>query len=80
MILIFTNILAKYIEPHVEQSFGKHQSGFCRNRSTTDHIFTLRMIYKTFQEHNKYLHQLYIDFTRLTPYAEEIIADHERGC
>ena len=45
---IFTNILAKYIEPHVEQSFGKNQSGFCRNRSTTDHIFTLRMIYKKF--------------------------------
>ena len=77
---ISTNILAKYTEPHAEQSFGENQHGFRRNRSTTDHIFTLGMIYKKFHEHNKYLHQLYIDFTRLTPHAEEITEDHECGC
>jgi hypothetical protein len=76
---IFTNILAKYIQPHLEQSFGKNQPGFHRNQSTTDHIFTLHMIYKTFHEY-KYLHQLYVDFTRLIPYAQEIIEDHECGC
>ena len=27
----------------------------------------------------EYLHQLYVDFTGLTPYAEEIIEDHECG-
>ena len=77
---IFSNILDKYIEPHVEQSFRENQSGFHRNWSTTGHIFTLHMIYKKFNEYNKYLHQLYVDFTRLTPFAGEIFKNYECEC
>jgi len=38
---IFTNILANYIEPYAEQTFGDYQCGFRTNRSKTDHMFIL---------------------------------------
>lgn len=59
---IFTSILAKYIEPYAEQSFGEYQCGFRRGRSTTDQIFALRMILEKFYEYDKPLYQLYVDF------------------
>ena len=59
---IFTSILAKYIEPYVELSLGDYQCGFRKGRSTTDQIFSLRLILEKFYEYNLPLHQFYIDF------------------
>mgnify|MGYP000153190231 CR=1 FL=1 len=49
---IFTNILVKYITPYVEEVIGEYQCGFRNNRSTTDHIFTLRIIISKFKHTN----------------------------
>ena len=41
---IFTNLLARYIEPYVEELLGDYQCGFQKGRSSMDQIFCLRMI------------------------------------
>ena len=59
---IFTNLLAKNIEPYTEQILGDYQCGFRKGRSTTDQIFSLRQIIEKFYEHNTPLHYLFVDF------------------
>jgi hypothetical protein len=58
---IFTNVLARSMEPYVEEILGEYQSGFQRGRSTTDQIFSLRILEKAY-EYNVDIHQLYVDY------------------
>jgi sorting nexin-29 len=39
---IFTRLVAKHLEPYVQEIFGDYQCGFRTGRSTTDQIFSLR--------------------------------------
>jgi hypothetical protein len=41
---ILSNILLLRLIPYAEEIIGDHQCGFRRNRSTTDHIFSIRQI------------------------------------
>jgi hypothetical protein len=41
---ILSNILLSRLTPYAEEITGDHQCGFRRNRSTTDHIFSIRQI------------------------------------
>jgi hypothetical protein len=41
---ILSNILSSRLTPYAEEITGDHQCGFQRNRSTTDHIFSIRQI------------------------------------
>jgi sorting nexin-29 len=59
---IFTNLLTRYIEPHVEEILSAYQCGFRKGRSTTDQIFRLRMILEKAYQYNVDIHQLYIDY------------------
>jgi sorting nexin-29 len=59
---IFTNVLARSMEPYVEEMLGEYQSGFRRGRSTTDNIFSLRIILEKAYEYNVDIHQLYVDY------------------
>jgi hypothetical protein len=43
---------------------GDHQCGFRRNRSTTDHIFSIRQILEKKWEYNEAEHQLFIVFKK----------------
>jgi sorting nexin-29 len=43
---------------------GDHHCGFRRNRSTTDHIFSIRQVLKKKWEHNEAVYQLFIDFKK----------------
>jgi sorting nexin-29 len=43
---------------------GDHQCGFRRNRSTTDHIFSIRQILEKKCEYDEAVHQLFIDFKK----------------
>ena len=43
---------------------GDHQYGFRRNRSTTDHISSIRQILEKKWEYNEAVHQLFIDFEK----------------
>jgi len=41
---ILSNILLSRLNPYAEEMIGHHESGFRRNRSTTDHISCIRQI------------------------------------
>jgi hypothetical protein len=41
---ILSNILFSRLTPYAEEIIGDHQCGFRRNRSTTNHIFSIRQI------------------------------------
>ena len=59
-----SNILLSRLIPRAEEIIGDHQCGFRRNRSTTDHIFSIRQILEKKWKHNEAVHQLFIDFKK----------------
>jgi sorting nexin-29 len=59
---IFTQLVAKHLEPYAEEMLGDYECGFYRGRSATDQIFSLRMILEKSYEYNVNIHQLYIDY------------------
>jgi hypothetical protein len=64
MYKIFSNLLLSRLIPYAEEIIGDHQSGFRRNRSTTDHIFCIRQILEKKWEHNMAVHQLFTEFKK----------------
>ena len=50
---ILTNILLSSLTPHAEEIIEDHQCGFQRNRSTTDHIFSVCQILEKKWEYNE---------------------------
>jgi hypothetical protein len=46
MYKILSNILLSRLTPYAEEIIGDHQCRFRRNRSTTDHIFSIRQIFE----------------------------------
>jgi sorting nexin-29 len=61
---ISTNLLARFIEPYVEEILGDYQCDFRKGRSTTDPIFCLRMFLEKACEYKADIHQLYIDYKK----------------
>ena len=59
---MYTRILLNRLTPIAEDILGEEQVGFRQGRSTTDQIFTLRMILEKYREYNKDLHQLFVDY------------------
>ena len=47
---------------YAEEILQDYQCGFRTNRSTIDHIFTIKQIQEKAYEYNIHLHNLYIDF------------------
>jgi hypothetical protein len=61
---ILSNILLSRLTPYAEEITGDHQCGFRRDRSTTDHIFSIRQMLEKKWEYNEAVHQLFIDFKK----------------
>jgi hypothetical protein len=61
---ILSNILLSRLTPYAEEIIGDHQCGFRHNRSTTDHLFSIRQILETKWEYKEAVHQLFIDFRK----------------
>ena len=61
---ILSNILLSRMAPYANEITGEYQYGFRRNRSTVDHIFSIRQILEKKWEYNKDVCQLFIDFER----------------
>ena len=59
---IFSKVLARRLEIYAERELGEYQCGFRRNRSTIDHILSLRLIKEKCYEYNISIHQLFIDY------------------
>jgi sorting nexin-29 len=52
------------LTPYAEEIIGDHQCGFRCNRSTTDHILSIRQILEKKWEYNGAVYQLFIDFKK----------------
>ena len=50
--------------PYANEIIGEYQSGFRRNRSTVDHIFSIRQMLEKKWEYNKDIYQLFIGFEK----------------
>ena len=50
--------------PYANEIIGEYQCGFRRNRSTVDHIFSIRQILEKNWEYNKDVCKLFIDFEK----------------
>ena len=62
---ILARILLNRLIPSVaEKNLPESQCGFCRNRSTTDMIFTVRQIQAKCTEQNMCLYAVFVDLTK----------------
>ena len=62
---ILSNILLSRMIPYANEIIGEYQCGYRRNRSTVDHIFSIRQILEKIWEYNKDQCQLFIDFEKV---------------
>ena len=58
---ILSNILLSIMIPYANELIGEYQCGFRSNRSTIDHIFSIR---KILQNKWEYVCQLFVDFEK----------------
>ena len=63
---MFCTLLHNRLSPLLEQQniFCKEQAGFRKNHRTTDHIFLLRKIVRTYTSQNSYLYTCFVDFSK----------------
>ena len=61
---ILSNILLSRMTPHANEIIGEYQCGFRRNRSSVDHIFSIRQVLEKKWEYNMDICQLFIDFEK----------------
>jgi sorting nexin-29 len=57
-----TNTLHKQLEPYAEEILEDYKCGFRRGCSTTDQLFTLRLVLEKAHEFGTDLHLLFNDF------------------
>ena len=50
--------------PYTNEIIGEYQCGFRRNRSTVDHVFSIRQVLEKKWEYNKDVCQIFIDFEK----------------
>jgi Reverse transcriptase (RNA-dependent DNA polymerase). len=61
---ILSNTLLSRTTPYAKGIIGEYQCGFRRNRSTIDHIFSIRRILEKKWKYNNEVCQLFIDFEK----------------
>ncbi|KAE9542653.1 hypothetical protein AGLY_002564 [Aphis glycines] len=59
---ILSLIILKRLQVYTDEIVGDYQSGFRKNKSTTDHIFVLRQVMERSYEYAKDLHMVFIDY------------------
>jgi len=59
---LFSNIFFNRLMPHVETTIGDYQSGYRREQSAVDQIFTISQILEKCSERRRDTHHLFIDF------------------
>jgi hypothetical protein len=59
-----SSILLSKLSPYIDEMIGDHQCRFRRNRSTTEHIFSIRQLLEKKWEYNETVHQLFIGFKK----------------
>ena len=64
---VLSGILCNRLTKYAKEILGDYQCGYRVNRSTTDHILTIRQTQEKAYEYNIHLHNLFIDFNPLNP-------------
>ena len=59
--------------PYANEIIGEYQRGFRKNRSTVDHIFSIRQILEKKWQYNKDVCQLFIDFVKAYDFVKKTI-------
>ena len=59
---ILSKILEKRINPYAERIIGEYQGGFRPGRSTTDQLFTVKLLLQKCWEYNIDVYQIFVDF------------------
>jgi hypothetical protein len=59
---VLSCILYNRLTKYAEEILGNYQCGYRVNRSTTDHIFTIRQTQEKAYEYNTHLHNLFMNF------------------
>lgn len=55
-------VLLRRLELYAEDILSEYQTGFRREKSMTDYIFTVRQLMEKLYEYNKDLHIFFVDF------------------
>ena len=63
-VIALNALLRNRIEPKIDNILRKNQNGFCRNRSTTSQILTIRRILEGVRAKNLQATLLFVDFTK----------------
>jgi len=59
---VLSGILYNRLTVYAEEILGEYQCGFRANRSTIDHIFTIRQTQEKAYEYSRHLYNLFLDF------------------
>ena len=57
-------VLLNRLKPQAEEIIAEEQAGFRTGRSTTEHIFNLRIISEKYLQHQQDLYHVFIDFKK----------------
>ena len=61
---VMLKIILNRLKPQVEKIIAKEQAGFRAGRSTTEQIFSLRILCKNYLQHQQDLYHVFIDFKK----------------
>ena len=61
---IMLKIILNRLKHYMEEFISEEQAGFRTDRSTSEHIFNLRVISEKYSQHSKPLYQVFIDFKK----------------
>ena len=57
-------IILNRLKPQAEKIIAEEQAGFRAARSTTEHIFNLRILFEKYLQHQQDLYHVFIDFKK----------------
>ena len=61
---VMLKIILNRLKPQAEKIIAEEQAGFRAGRSTTQHIFNLRILCEKYLQHEQDLYHVFIDFKK----------------
>ena len=61
---VMLKVLLNRLKPQAEEIIAEEQAGFRTGRSTTEHIFNLRIICEKYLQHQQDIYHVFIDFKK----------------
>ena len=61
---VMLKVILNILKPLAENIIAKEQAGFWAGRSTTEQIFNVQILYKTYLQHQQDIYHAFIDFKK----------------